>query len=79
MGIKSLHLLLIGILIVTQLTVISYETIPQYWCRSNKNATGKGSGDYTIAFVIVGCAEGLPEGKGLWVYWKCDYFSYWIS
>ena len=24
---------------------VSYQTIPQYWCRSNKNATGEG-GDY---------------------------------
>ena len=24
---------------------VSYESIPQHWCRSNKNATGEG-GDY---------------------------------
>ena len=45
LAIKSLHLLLTDILTVAQVAVVSYQTIPQYWCRKNKNATGKGD-DY---------------------------------
>ena len=33
------------ILTVAQVAVISYQTIPQYWYRNNKDATGKG-GDH---------------------------------
>ena len=44
-GYKISALVLTVILTVTQIAVISYQIIPQYWCRNNKNATGKG-GDY---------------------------------
>ena len=65
-GYKSLHLLLTDILIVTQLAVISYESIPQYCAGVTRMQLAKVV--ITSVFVIVGCGEGLPEGKGLWVY-----------
>ena len=39
---KSLHLLLTDILTVAQVVFVSYQTIPQYWCKKNENGTGKG-------------------------------------
>jgi len=38
-------LLLTDILTVAQVAVVSYQTIPQYWCRNNKNASVEGD-DY---------------------------------
>ena len=58
--IKSPHLLLAYILTVAQVAVVSYQTIPQHWCRKNKNATGK-SGDCKC-FGPCSVCRGLPEG-----------------
>jgi len=57
-------------LTVEEAAVILYQTIPQYWCRKNKNATGKG-GDYKC--FGVGYAEGLLGGKlCAEMYSRCD-------
>ena len=54
------HLLLTDILTVAQVAVISYQTIPQYWCRKNEDATGKGGGCKCLG---AGCAKRLLEDK----------------
>ena len=48
-------------LTVAQVAVVSYQTILQYWCRKNKNATGKGV-DYKC-FGPRSMFEGLLEGN----------------
>ena len=58
MAIKSLHLLLTDILTVAQVAVVSYQTIPQYWCRMQLAKVM-----ITSVLVLAACAEGLPEGR----------------
>ena len=55
------HLLLTDILTVAHLAVISYQTIPQNWCRSNKNELAEVV--ITSALVLAACAEGLSKNK----------------
>ena len=52
-------MLLTDILTVAQIAN-AYQTIPKYWCRKNKNGTGKGGDCKCFG---AGCAEGLLGGK----------------
>ena len=58
LALKSLHLLLTDILTVAQVAVVSYQTIPQYWCRMQLAKVV-----ITSALVLAACAEGPPEGR----------------